>query len=40
MSKRKLKEKTDAELFRICMEKGWINLAECFREPELDLFNA
>lgn len=29
------KEKTTAELFRICMKNGWTTLAECFREPEL-----
>ena len=38
MSKRKPKEKTTAELFSICMKNGWVNLAECFREPELELF--
>lgn len=40
MSKQKAKkEKTTAELFRICMQNGWKALAECFREPELELFN-
>ena len=38
MSKRKPKEKTTADLFRIYMKNGWGNLAECFREPELELF--
>lgn len=40
MSKRKPKpkEKTTAELFRICIKNGWVNLEECFREPELELF--
>lgn len=36
MSKQKPKEKTMAELFRICMKNGWVNLAECFREPQLE----
>jgi hypothetical protein len=36
MSKRKPKEKTTAELFRICIKNGWYTLAECFREPQLE----
>lgn len=35
MSKQ-VKEKTTAELFRICIKNGWYTLAECFREPELE----